>query len=162
MSEVAPTTAHAVGPSGGGLMAISRSLAGCSLASTQSMRPAVVCLIVFPNVVASLVVVAVAIIVVAVVVSMISVTVALITAVAIVVVVFIPTPMLLVVSAVIGVTSTIIDVHILHILPHGLHMLKHLLLGSIGGSHGVCHLGVKIWRRRRCVIYFRRYQFWFH
>ena len=125
------------------------------------MRPAVVCLIVLPNVVAILVVVAVAIIVVAVVVSMISVTVALITAVAIVVVVLIPTPMLLVVSTVIGGTSTIIDVHRLHSIHHGLHLLKHLLLGSIGGSHGVCHLGVEIWRRGRCMILFRRYHFWF-
>ena len=142
-------------------MAISRSSAGFSLVSTQSMRPAVVCLIVFPNVVAILVVVAVAIIVVAVVVSVILVTVSLITAVSIVVVVFIPTPMLLVVSTVIGETSTIIDVHIIHSLHHGLYLLKHLLLGSIGGSHGVGHLVVKIWRQRRCVNYFRRYHLWF-
>ena len=124
------------------------------------MRPAVVCLIVLPNVVAILVVVAISIIVVAVVVSMISVTVALITAVAIVVVVLIPTLMMLVVSTVIGGTSTIIDVHRMHSLHHGLHLLKHLFLGSIGGSHGVGHLGIEIWRWRRCVNYFRRYHLW--
>ena len=92
---------------------------------------------------------------------MILVTVALIAAVAIVVVVLIPTPILLVVSTVIGGTSTIIDVHRLHSLHHGLHLLKHLLLGSIGGVHGVCYLGVEIWRQRRCIIYFCRYHFWF-
>ena len=116
------------------------------------MRPALVCLVVLPNVGAILVVVAVAIIVFAVIVSMVLVTVALITAVAIVVVVvLIPPPMLMVVTAVIGVTSTIIDVHRLHSLHYGLHLLKPLLLGSIGGSHGFGHLGVEIWRRRRCV-----------
>ena len=48
-SEVAPTTTHTVGSSSGGLMIIGRSPAGCSLVSTQSMRPAVVCLIVCLN-----------------------------------------------------------------------------------------------------------------
>ena len=88
-SEVAPTAAHAVGSSGGGLVAISRSSAGCPQVSKKPMRPAVLCLIVFSIIVAILVVVAVAIIVVAVVVATISVAVcvALITAVTIVVVV---------------------------------------------------------------------------
>ena len=108
------------------------------------MRPAVLCLIVFSIIVAILVVVAVAIIVVAVVVAMISVTVTLIAAVAIVVVVLVPTPILLIVSTLIGGTSTIIDVHRLHSLHNGLHLLEHLFLGSIGDSHGVGHLSVKI------------------
>ena len=64
-------TAWAVGTSGGGLIAIGRSLEGCSQVSTNSMRPAVHCLIVFPIVVTIWVFVAVSIIVVAVVVDMI-------------------------------------------------------------------------------------------
>ena len=124
-------------------MTIGRSLAGCSLAITQSMRPEVVCLIVFSNGVAILVVVAVAIIVVAVVV-LISVAVTLISAVAIVAVVVIPTPILLIVYTLIRGTSTIIDGHILHSLHHGLHLLEHLLLGQIGGNHCVGHLVVEI------------------
>ena len=106
------------------------------------MRPAVICLIVFLNAVSSLAVFVIAIIVVAVVV-LISVAVTLISAVAIVVVAVIPAFILLIVSTLIRGTSTIIDGHRLHSLHYGLHLLEHLLLGRIGGSHGVGHLVVK-------------------
>ena len=86
MSEVAPSPAHAVGSGSGGLMTIVRSSAGCSLVSTQSMRPSLVCLIVCLNDVSILAAVVIAIIGVAVVV-LISVAVTLISAVAIVAVV---------------------------------------------------------------------------
>ena len=128
--------------------------------STQSMRPVVVCLIVRSNGVSILAFLLIAIIVVAVVV-LISVAVTLISAVAIVAVVVIPKLILLIVSTLIRGTSNIIDGHILNSLHHGLHLLEHLLLGRIGGSHGVGHLVVKIQRRRRCGNYFHRYHLWF-
>ena len=124
-------------------MAIIRTSARCSLVITQSMRPSVVCLIVLSNDVSILAVVVIVIIVVADVV-WILVAVTLISAVAIFVVAVTPTPVLLIVSALIRGTSTIIDGHRLHSLHHGLHLLEYLLLGRIGGSHGVGHLVVEI------------------
>ena len=108
-------------------MTIGRSLAGCSLVSKQSMRPAVVCLIVRLNDVSILAAVVIDIIGVAVVV-LISVAVTLISAVAIVAAVVISTPIVLIVPTLIRGTSTIIDGHRLHIIHRGLHLLEHLLL----------------------------------